>query len=290
MLRDAVRKYGNLVDTYIAVRKDKSGSYFAFIRFEGIKDVQVMLNSLNKVRCGHFILKVNVEKYEKNSNIKGPLRQNRRALYSQHTKNHGGWNNTSDERSFAEVVIGRQDTPKTSSPSLIPSVILKSVKAMENTFSLTGEVTCFQLLINLPNQNASLVAIRFGKVIEVVGCQNWHGIDLSFSNARILTSYKKLITEEITCSFNGRLSTIRIVECADPWEPFSKFYESDYDSSAHGNKENAEDEDKNMEKSDTDDEGEINIPGDGDDQVPSPEKTYDIGNIIPTINRVGDKS
>ncbi|CAH1423138.1 unnamed protein product [Lactuca virosa] len=70
MLSEAFRKYGRIVDIYISGSKDKTVSYFAFVKYEGVKDVQVMLNSINQVRCGHCIVKVNVAKYEKKSNNK----------------------------------------------------------------------------------------------------------------------------------------------------------------------------------------------------------------------------
>lgn len=60
MLNDAFQKLGRLVNIYIPGRKDKGGSYFSFIKYEGVKYVQVLLNSLNRVRCGHCITKVNL--------------------------------------------------------------------------------------------------------------------------------------------------------------------------------------------------------------------------------------
>lgn len=381
---------GKLVDTYIVGRKDKSGSYFAFVKFEGVKDIQVMLNSLNKVRCGHCILKVNMAKYEKNPTSKELVKPNCRVLYPRHKKSYDGWNKTSGRRSYADTVRGRSGVPTTSSPPPIPPVNLKSIKAMKNLVSLLGEVTGFQLLSNLPkminadgeipcyayyagglkvilkfsslgaaerylknellwnrwfkwlkpgisddtqferiawvkliglpihlrsDDNAILVASKFGKVIEVVGCQNWHGIDLSFANARILTPCRKLINNKILCSFNGKSFTVGLVECEDSWVPFSKFYESDSESFPQDNENIVDDEDDELERPDSDDKGisetwennrnvdhdleegefvadfgENNIPRAGVDHTTSPEKSKNFENPINAFNSEGVKS
>ncbi|KAL7586075.1 hypothetical protein Lser_V15G41012 [Lactuca serriola] len=53
MLSKAFRKYGKIVDIYIPGRKDRAGSYFTFVKYNGIKDSQATLNSMNQNgECG----------------------------------------------------------------------------------------------------------------------------------------------------------------------------------------------------------------------------------------------
>ncbi|CAH1414127.1 unnamed protein product [Lactuca virosa] len=319
MLSKAFRKFGKIVDIYIPGRKDKAGSYFAFVKYEGIKDVQVMLNSLNQIRCGHCIMKINIAKYEKKRNHKIHGQAFHHVRPPQINKDVGGWKKTSEGKSFADVVTGKTNTSKT------PLVNLKRVPVMESDWLLLGEVSNFQHLSNLPKllnvdgevpchvfyagglkvllrfssqdaatrylknentwnrwfrwlkseiidnlpfermawvkviglpihlrseENVSLVVGRLGRIVEVDGCQNWHNIDLTSSHARILTGDKLLINKEINCSFNGKNYTVGVVECEDIWQPFSKYYESDSETSTK-----TVENDDEIEKSDSDDDG-----------------------------------
>lgn len=65
VMYEAFQGFGNLVDIYIPGRKDKGGSFFAFIKYENVRDAVEMEKKLNRVRCGHYITKVNISKYEK---------------------------------------------------------------------------------------------------------------------------------------------------------------------------------------------------------------------------------
>lgn len=46
-------------------KKKKIGSIFVFIRFKGVRDTTILENEMCRVRCEHFILKVNIAKYQK---------------------------------------------------------------------------------------------------------------------------------------------------------------------------------------------------------------------------------
>ncbi|CAH1418130.1 unnamed protein product [Lactuca virosa] len=289
-----------------------------------------MLSSLNQVRCGHYITKVNVAKYEKKPNPKLTRKPISRDVPPSNKKPAGGWNKKYDGRSFADAVTGRRDATKSSSSILTKAIILNRVAVMEIQSTLMGEVNCFQLLSNLlklinadgnipcyvfyagglkailkfssgskaegylnskhswnrwfkwlklgimedvqfervawvkiiglpihlrSEENASLIVSNFGKVIEVDGCQNWCNIDLSSSYARILTSTRKLINEEVNCSFNGRIHSVGVVECEDIWKSFSKYYESDSETSNHDSEKYRDVEEGDLELSDTEDEG-----------------------------------
>ncbi|CAH1448030.1 unnamed protein product [Lactuca virosa] len=58
--------FGKVVDIYIGGKKDKTGSIFAFVRFEGVRDAKTLKKEMSRVRC-HYILKVNIARYQKQS-------------------------------------------------------------------------------------------------------------------------------------------------------------------------------------------------------------------------------
>ncbi|CAI9282510.1 unnamed protein product [Lactuca saligna] len=65
MVRKSFQTFGKLVVIYIPGRKDKGGSFFAFIIYEGVKDIDSLVLTLNQVRCRHYLAKVNIIKYVK---------------------------------------------------------------------------------------------------------------------------------------------------------------------------------------------------------------------------------
>ncbi|KAJ0456047.1 putative RNA recognition motif domain, nucleotide-binding alpha-beta plait domain superfamily [Helianthus annuus] len=56
---------GKMTDAYLAKRKDKSGKYFTFIRFEGVKDKEKMVKALRQMSIGESKVLVNVAKFVK---------------------------------------------------------------------------------------------------------------------------------------------------------------------------------------------------------------------------------
>lgn len=57
------RKYGNVVDTFIARKRSASGKRFGFARFVGVKDEKTFEKKLNEIWIGTFKLRVNLAKF-----------------------------------------------------------------------------------------------------------------------------------------------------------------------------------------------------------------------------------
>ncbi|CAI9298858.1 unnamed protein product [Lactuca saligna] len=152
MLSESFHRYGKLMDIYILGRKDKSGFYFAFIRFEGVKDVEALLKSLNKVKCGHCIVKVNVSKYvKKNNNFSTRVRSG----IPNHKPQHHISSPTSRLQagiSYADVVSGNSHKYPPPHPLRITPVHLNKVPTVESSFQslLTGDIKDIELLKDLP--------------------------------------------------------------------------------------------------------------------------------------------
>ncbi|CAH1453204.1 unnamed protein product [Lactuca virosa] len=300
MLKEAFHSFGNLVDVYIPGRKDKAGSFFAFIKYKGVLDAAAMARTLDGVRCGQCITKVNVSKFEKKPIHRPGMKFVNK---SQPPKMpFSGWNKIRDDRSFADVVGRRNNSSKVHPPPVVSEIKLSQVLAMERSCNmiLLGEVTSFDLLNDLPNllnadgcipcqvffagglklgfneelkferqawvkiiglpihlgsdANVTSIVSSLGKILEVDG-QNWRCINLASAHARILTASKKLINEEVCCTFNGKSFCIGIVECVDVWEPFSKYNNSNDCSPDPGNMEDLEDDVVDKASSDEDDDG-----------------------------------
>ncbi|CAH1415855.1 unnamed protein product [Lactuca virosa] len=108
-----------------------------------------MLESMNQIRCGHCIVKVNIAKYGKKPTHMRHVQTSRKDKQVEEIRHAhtGGWKKIIAGRSFAEAVSGKNNTP---SPSPNPVVHLHRVAAMEYSALLLGEVKCFQHLSNLP--------------------------------------------------------------------------------------------------------------------------------------------
>ncbi|KAL4578180.1 hypothetical protein LXL04_014299 [Taraxacum kok-saghyz] len=61
-------QFGRVVDIYIGGKRDRVGLIFAFVKFSNVEDPKAMEQAMLKVRCEHSILKVNIARYQKQSN------------------------------------------------------------------------------------------------------------------------------------------------------------------------------------------------------------------------------
>ncbi|PWA95558.1 RNA-directed DNA polymerase, eukaryota, Reverse transcriptase zinc-binding domain protein [Artemisia annua] len=68
--------YGRLVDTFIANKCSKRGKRFGFIRFLGVKDVDVFGKSLSNIWIGNFHLFVTVAKFQRTTHVEPKSKQN----------------------------------------------------------------------------------------------------------------------------------------------------------------------------------------------------------------------
>ncbi|KAI3708376.1 hypothetical protein L2E82_37544 [Cichorium intybus] len=81
--REEVKKlfvrFGNVVDVYVAERRDSSGKFFAFIRYRGVANVEKLEGQLQKVCYQGFPLSVNVARFARkteagdNGRMKAPF-------------------------------------------------------------------------------------------------------------------------------------------------------------------------------------------------------------------------
>lgn len=58
-----LKEQGNLVDFYLAKKKDRNGTNFGFARFIRVLDAHLLERNLNRIAVGHSILHANVAKF-----------------------------------------------------------------------------------------------------------------------------------------------------------------------------------------------------------------------------------
>jgi RNA recognition motif-containing protein len=60
----ALERHGNIVDSYVAKRRDSMKSYFGFVRFKEVKDVRLLEVKIANTRMGNLVIGVNMAKYD----------------------------------------------------------------------------------------------------------------------------------------------------------------------------------------------------------------------------------
>ncbi|CAH1412356.1 unnamed protein product [Lactuca virosa] len=91
--------------------------FFAFIRYEDVKDKESLVKSLNQVRCRNCIAKVNIAKY-----VKRPPRHTTKSNQLNRTLiPNTKWNNICKGKSFTDVVSGNNMEYDTPLPLLLKS-------------------------------------------------------------------------------------------------------------------------------------------------------------------------
>ncbi|CAI9299751.1 unnamed protein product [Lactuca saligna] len=103
-IMNSFQKFGKLVDIYIGGKRDRSGSIFAFVIFEVVRDVKRLEYEMGRIRCGHYILRVNVEKYQKQDTLEN--KDNTKIAAPQMIMKTDTWRPTNQSLSFVDVVRG----------------------------------------------------------------------------------------------------------------------------------------------------------------------------------------
>ncbi|CAH1440537.1 unnamed protein product [Lactuca virosa] len=156
ILKEVFKPFGRISDVYIPGRKDKGGTFFGFVKFEGVLDEVKLEKSMQRVKCGQCILKVSISKYQKQDKKKiftsndrfgdPPTYPPPTHPSSRQPQNVRGASR--DGRTFSEAV----SAPLRSGLQPPSTVALKHVLAMVgwNDCALVGEVTSLHLLTELP--------------------------------------------------------------------------------------------------------------------------------------------
>ncbi|KAD6794925.1 hypothetical protein E3N88_05821 [Mikania micrantha] len=112
LLRSVFMEYGDVIDAYVAVKKDRMGGVFGFVRFPLMKDTKIMEEKLKNVFIGNLKVAVNLARYDRNGeNREIHLNKRPHAPVSRMHVNLQSWSNMlyKSGRSFKDAVLNRPD-------------------------------------------------------------------------------------------------------------------------------------------------------------------------------------
>ncbi|KAL4562301.1 hypothetical protein LXL04_034501 [Taraxacum kok-saghyz] len=169
------RKFGSVVDVFVARKRNKLGRKFGFVRFLRIRDIVTMEIELNNAWMERFKLKANLAKYgRKYAKVTDYKTQKMKSIVVQDRPECSNDGARSLGRSYANAVNGYIHPPTPTSPASPSAPTSKQDPMVENSLpriknvdlhtiqvipppetteklnrSLIGEVRCLQLLKNL---------------------------------------------------------------------------------------------------------------------------------------------
>ncbi|KAI3698756.1 hypothetical protein L2E82_42558 [Cichorium intybus] len=171
----ACSKFGELVDVYIAGRRDVSGAFFAFVRFANVRNPAIIEKELNGVSCRGRRLIANFAKHPRAAPSPAP---NRSAAGVANPIPQA----SRDSRSFADVTRGKSHTDP------VPPIPLSCIREVQDWACksvLLGEVKNFDTLCNFP----SLLAFDGYDVGEIKYLGGMHVV-VKFNSDRAATVFK----------------------------------------------------------------------------------------------------
>ncbi|KAL4563667.1 hypothetical protein LXL04_027712 [Taraxacum kok-saghyz] len=163
LLWQEFRKFGTVVDVFVARKRNKSGRKFGFGRFMRVRDIEKMEAELNNAWMDRFKLKANLDKYgrkeqrmtpEPTQKLNSIIVEHERTMSCKDSARRTG-------RSYAEAVNGPQTIPYQVNKDVEPIItdkdlemntinIISPVEVVEKlNRSLFGEVRCYEMLKNL---------------------------------------------------------------------------------------------------------------------------------------------
>ncbi|KAL4569955.1 hypothetical protein LXL04_025604 [Taraxacum kok-saghyz] len=155
---------GNLVDVYIAGKRDVSGSFFAFVRFKNIQEPYAIVKALNNTEYRGRKMAANCAKASKltkpatdiPTTTGGDLRKKQGGLVYRPVQTLAR-----ESRSYADAAMGIQ--PQTSTPPLLLKNITE-IQSWTSSFTLIGEAKNYDDIAELKYIGGMQIVIKFKTV------------------------------------------------------------------------------------------------------------------------------
>ncbi|CAI9284729.1 unnamed protein product [Lactuca saligna] len=155
-LKSFFTKYGEVVDVYVAAKKDVNKKSFAFVRFKATGDERRLEESLQGITFKERPLEINIARFARKSiNSKGDkFTRNQNQYRRPHEHRWRG----RDNRSFAEVVRGSNKLGRTTTYQT-QAILLSPIKISDDSplkgwlsskLTLIGEIHSFDHLEKVP--------------------------------------------------------------------------------------------------------------------------------------------
>ncbi|KAL4565512.1 hypothetical protein LXL04_029610 [Taraxacum kok-saghyz] len=153
------RDFGEVVDVFMGRRKDVTWKNFAFVKFEGVRNVGDMEKALQGIVCGGKTLSVNAARYKRNSKKHAPAQPSVRAAKKDTPVTGNGVNmsvtgmSSGSDRSYVEAICGRKcvAVPPSPPPAPIRLVAKGTPRNWLSESVLVGEALSLDHLAAMPN-------------------------------------------------------------------------------------------------------------------------------------------
>ncbi|KAI3722057.1 hypothetical protein L2E82_33081 [Cichorium intybus] len=133
ILTKTFAKYGEVVDVYMALKKDATKKNFGFVRFGRVTCEAELEKSLQTVKCLGVTLSVNISRFDRKEHPRKPSGNNVGRIASMSVGNRNYGSSFLDGRSFAKVAnVGiQQQSPPPPPP---PILVEKPVEIVNGTY------------------------------------------------------------------------------------------------------------------------------------------------------------
>ncbi|KAI3690974.1 hypothetical protein L2E82_49187 [Cichorium intybus] len=216
-IKRAFEPFGKIVDVYTGGKRDKSGSIFAFVRFEGVGDAKALEDCMCRVRCEYCILNVNIARYQKQS-VVGPNVPYRSSTHHPPPPSPPQHNPQPNPTLVEDAKAFYVDESNWS----------KWFRWLKPGFNDIVEFERFAWVCihGVPvryrsQENYERIAGAFGKPCESFG-GDWNTFDLATGYVCILTKSWKIINGEIDIALGTLLVRVGVIEFERDWTPFDK--------------------------------------------------------------------
>ncbi|KAI3818748.1 hypothetical protein L1987_12565 [Smallanthus sonchifolius] len=124
-LKTCFNQFGNVVDIYVASRKDKSGSCFGFVRFSMVEDKWELERSMREINMKNLRLSVNLAKYDRDGNPNAREEKKTQAKEAKQYGSSGGAEDTRDKPFLRALLRNKRQGPVITVPEVADYDVLQ---------------------------------------------------------------------------------------------------------------------------------------------------------------------
>ncbi|KAD4178488.1 hypothetical protein E3N88_27079 [Mikania micrantha] len=147
-------RFGTVSDVYVAARKDKSGSFFGFVRLPESADTERLVRSMNEVKMGSLKLSVNIARYEKRNKAEDTKRNASSNGYNvsstrfDNLQRHSDMHLRDQTRSYKDVLLKKR-VDQHDKKSITVGNLITMAMAIWSNVSLVGKTLNLTNLCNI---------------------------------------------------------------------------------------------------------------------------------------------
>ncbi|CAH1438297.1 unnamed protein product [Lactuca virosa] len=205
-IREPFSRFGKVMDVYLGLKKDYYRRNFSFVRYVGIKDIEVLESKLQGIKCRGNILEVNISKHQ----WKPKQHQQQQPIWQPVPRKNMQTNNYHGEQKYYLKLRGNRPYAQFINDT-------NGKKSQQHTSTITLNPNTFMT-------DWLKKGVLIGETHSLDHMANIHALanrrDYSMGKVGVLTSSRRWINEEITINSNGQEFKVGVVEYTDEWSPF----------------------------------------------------------------------